>query len=87
MPRLIPPIQGWNQIAKLPQNSEFGGGCFGISFFFHLCRVTELKSHSNHFFCALTENPIELARGNDLAIWAYAAQEQFNCAKDLLASN
>jgi hypothetical protein len=25
MPRLIPPIQGWNQIAKLPQNSEFGG--------------------------------------------------------------
>jgi hypothetical protein len=49
--------------------------------------VTELKSHSNHFFCALTENPIELARGNDLAIWAYAAQEQFHYAKDLLASN
>jgi hypothetical protein len=40
---------GWNQIAKLSQNREFGGGWFGISFF-HLRRVTELKSHSNHFF-------------------------------------
>jgi hypothetical protein len=46
-----------NQIAKLPQNGEFGGGWFGISFL-HLCRVTELKSHANHFFCALTENPM-----------------------------
>ena len=40
---------GWNQIAKLSQNRELGGGWFGISFL-HLCRVTELKSHSNHFF-------------------------------------
>ena len=39
----------WNQIAKLPQNGEFGDGWFGISFL-HLCRVTELKSHANHFF-------------------------------------
>jgi hypothetical protein len=39
----------WNQIAKLSENREFGGGWFGVSFF-HLCRVTELKSHSNHFF-------------------------------------
>jgi len=44
----------WNQIAKLPENSEFGGGWFGISFL-HLCRVTELKSHSNHFFYVLAE--------------------------------
>src|SRR5215831_14540230 len=29
--------------------------CF---FFFHLCRVTELKNHSNHFFCALTKIPM-----------------------------
>jgi hypothetical protein len=38
-----------NQVAKLSQNSELGCGWFGLSFF-HLCRVTELKSHSNHFF-------------------------------------
>jgi hypothetical protein len=42
-----------NQIAKLSQNRELGGGWFGISFV-DLCRVTELKSHSNHFFFALT---------------------------------
>jgi hypothetical protein len=42
-----------NQIAKLTQNRELGGGWFGISFV-HLCRVTELKSHSNHFFFTLT---------------------------------
>src|ERR1700752_570766 len=39
-----------NQVAKLSQNSELGGGWFGLFFFNHLCRVTELKSHSNHFF-------------------------------------
>ena len=27
-------------------------------FFFHLRRVTESKSHSNHFFSALTEEPM-----------------------------
>src|SRR6516162_3605978 len=37
-----------NQIAKLPENSEFGCGWFGVSFH-HLCRVTKLKSHANHF--------------------------------------
>jgi hypothetical protein len=47
--RKFPNQMRWNQIAKLPQNSEFGAGWFGISFL-HLCRVTELKSHSNHFF-------------------------------------
>jgi hypothetical protein len=50
----------WNQIAKLSQNSEFGGGWFGISFF-HLCRVTELKSHSNHFFLCLNQNSYGMA--------------------------
>src|ERR1700741_5274924 len=39
-----------NQVAKLSQNSELGGGWFCLFFFNHLCRVTELKSHSNHFF-------------------------------------
>src|SRR4029077_1690167 len=39
-----------NQIAKLSQNSELGCGWFGLPFF-HLCRVTKLKSHANHFFC------------------------------------
>jgi hypothetical protein len=38
-----------NEIAKLSQNRELGGGWFGVSFV-HLRRVTELKSHSNHFF-------------------------------------
>jgi hypothetical protein len=47
----------WNQIAKLSQNREFGGGWFGVSFF-HLCRVTELKSHSNHFFCPRIDPPM-----------------------------
>ena len=42
----------WNQIAKLPENAEFGCGWFGVSFF-HLCRVAELKSHANHFFFVL----------------------------------
>jgi hypothetical protein len=46
-----------NQIAKLSQNSELGCGWFGVSFF-HLRRVTELKSHANHFFCALTKIPM-----------------------------
>src|ERR1700730_6077839 len=40
---------GRNQIAKLPKNAEFGSGWFAVSFY-HLCRVTELKNHSNHFF-------------------------------------
>jgi hypothetical protein len=40
-----------------PQNREFGGGWFGVSFF-HLCRVTELKRHSNHFFCPRIDPPM-----------------------------
>ena len=47
----------WNEIAKLSQNRELGGGWFGVSFF-HLCRVTELKSHSNHFFCFHIDPPM-----------------------------
>jgi pyruvate dehydrogenase complex dehydrogenase (E1) component len=39
----------WNQIAKLSENSELGCGWFGVSFH-HLCRVTKLKTHANHFF-------------------------------------
>jgi hypothetical protein len=39
----------WNQLAKLTEHTEFACGWFGISFF-HLRRVTELKSHANHFF-------------------------------------
>src|SRR5215475_13130703 len=46
-----------NEIAKLPKNAEFGCGWFGVSFF-HLCRVTELKNHSNHFFLCLTKIPM-----------------------------
>jgi hypothetical protein len=46
-----------NEIAKLSQNRELGGGWFGVSFF-HLCRVTELKSHSNHFFCPHIDPPV-----------------------------
>ncbi|HJX96637.1 MAG TPA: type IV secretion system protein [Candidatus Acidoferrum sp.] len=49
-----------NQIAKLPQNSEFGCGWFGISFF-HLRRVTELKSHANHFFSCFNQDSYGMA--------------------------
>jgi hypothetical protein len=38
-----------NQIAKLSENAELGCGWFGRSFY-HLCRVTKLRSHANHFF-------------------------------------
>jgi len=48
---------GRNPIAQLSQNRELGGGWFGISLF-HLCRVTELKSHSNHFFCPHIDPPV-----------------------------
>src|SRR6516164_2542449 len=44
-----------NEIAKLPKNAEFGCGRFGVSFF-HLCRVTELKNHSNHFFLCFNQD-------------------------------
>src|SRR6516164_7914818 len=44
-----------NEIAKLPKNAEFGCGWFGVSFF-HLCRVTELKNHSNHFFLCFNQD-------------------------------
>jgi hypothetical protein len=40
-----------NKFAELSENSEFAGGWFGVSFH-HLCRVTKLKSHSNHFFAS-----------------------------------
>src|SRR6516165_4934181 len=46
-----------NQIAKLSENAELGSGWFGRSFY-HLCRVTKLKSHANHFFCVSTEIPM-----------------------------
>ena len=36
------------------KNAEFGCGWFGVSFF-HLCRVTELKNHSNHFFLCFNQ--------------------------------
>jgi hypothetical protein len=29
-----------------------------VCLFFHHCRVTELKSHPNHFFCAVTKIPM-----------------------------
>lgn len=46
-----------NQIAKLSEYTEFRCGWFGI-LFNHLCRVAELKSHANHFFCALAKIPM-----------------------------
>jgi hypothetical protein len=49
-----------NQIAKLPKNAEFGSGWFGVSFY-HLCRVTELKNHSNHFFLYFIRNAYGMA--------------------------
>src|SRR4029077_13195405 len=49
-----------NQIAKLSQNSELGCGWFGLSFF-HLCRVTKLKSHANHFFLCFNRNSYGMA--------------------------
>ena len=49
-----------NQIAKLPEYTEFGCGWFGISFF-HLCRVAELKSHANHFFLCFNQNSYGMA--------------------------
>src|SRR6266404_1296584 len=53
--------QMWrNEFAKLSQNSELGCGWFGVSFF-HLCRVTKLKSHANHFFSCLNRNSYGMA--------------------------
>jgi hypothetical protein len=49
-----------NQIAKLSEYTEFGCGWFGVSFF-HLCRVTELKSHANHFFLCFSQNSYGMA--------------------------
>jgi len=49
-----------NQIAKLSQNSELARGWFGVSFF-HLCRVTELKSHANHFFLWFNQDSYGMA--------------------------
>jgi len=49
-----------NQIAKLSQNSELGCGWFGVSFF-HLRRVTELKSHANHFFLCFNKDSYGMA--------------------------
>jgi hypothetical protein len=46
-----------NEIAKLSKNAEFGCGWSGVSFF-HLCRVTELKNHSNHFFLCFNQDSI-----------------------------
>src|ERR1700719_2832799 len=49
-----------NQIAKLPEYTEFGCGWFGVSFF-HLCRVAELKSHANHFFFCFSQDSYGMA--------------------------
>jgi len=46
---LFAQLMSWNEIAKLSENAELGCGWLGVSFF-HLCRVTELRSHANHFF-------------------------------------
>src|SRR5205823_8534345 len=53
-----------NQVAKLSQNSELACGWFGVSFF-HLCRVTELKSHSNHFFSWFNQDSCGMAVKNN----------------------
>ena len=44
-----------NQLAKLTKHTELAYGWFGISFF-HLRRVTELKSHANHFFLCFNQD-------------------------------
>jgi hypothetical protein len=49
-----------NQIAKLPQDTQFGYGWFGVSFY-HLCRVAELKTHANHFFLCFSQNSYGMA--------------------------
>jgi hypothetical protein len=49
-----------NQIAKLPQDTQFGCGWFGVSFY-HLCRVAELKTHANHFFLCFSQNSYGMA--------------------------
>ena len=49
-----------NQIAKLPQDTQFGCGWFGVSFY-HLCRVAELKTHANHFFLCFSQNSCGMA--------------------------
>ena len=41
-----------NEIAKLSENTELRCGWFGI-LFHHLCRVAELKNHSNQIFLCL----------------------------------
>jgi hypothetical protein len=57
LPRKLRHQMRRNQIAKLPENSEFGCAWSGVSFD-HLCRVTKLKSHANHFFSFVTEVPV-----------------------------
>src|SRR6516165_9306215 len=49
-----------NQLAKLTKHTEFAYGWFGISFF-HLRRVTELKSHANHFFLCFNQDSYGMA--------------------------
>src|SRR5215471_1283378 len=49
-----------NQLAKLTEHTEFACGWFGISFF-HLRRVTELKSHANHFFLCFNQDSYGMA--------------------------
>ena len=60
-----------NQVAKLSQNSELGCGWIGVSFF-HLCRVTELKSHSNHFFSWFNQDFY------GMAVYRELGQRRFN---------
>jgi len=49
-----------NQLAKLTKHTELAYGWFGISFF-HLRRVTELKSHANHFFLCFNQDSYGMA--------------------------
>ena len=49
-----------NKLAKLTKHTELAYGWFGISFF-HLRRVTELKSHANHFFLCFNQDSYGMA--------------------------
>src|SRR5262249_204885 len=59
-----------------------GCGWFGVCFF-HLCRVTELKNHSNHFFfCGLTKFPMRWLCG-EIASCRATIAESIALAKEL----
>ena len=58
-----------NQLAKLTKHTELAYGWFGISFF-HLRRVTELKSHANHFFLCFNQDSYGMAVDYKVIPWA-----------------